>query len=234
MEKLIKRILLARGMRNPLESLDELILAQYEKVNQAALKHLGMDKYDLFKASYSLGGIAASASGVYSTLAYYVSDPKPSHVIGGVSLVGLGYAMHYTGTWIANRLRTREFGTLQRTGASPIPWKSWIRPVLLSQGVGFVGAGTLSLRYPQPAPETIISNPEQYVFIANLSNTLLGIILISTVSGLYFLSTTMPPPSKKKNVFATMYDTVTGFFRPKPELQPAKEIVMPRTIEEVL
>lgn len=214
------------GIEEKLESLDSLILAQYEKVNQYCHKRFGTDKYDLAYYVETLAGISVTAMGVY----YIISEHLRA---GQVPLVGalaipLGYIVHLVSEKRNHEKREQECAEVLRTGALRAPEPKILRPVELALSGVIAGSGTYLMARTPPA-EILMLTPAEILIkhsAAASSIRALGLAIvcgavcsIGVTSGDYFKSATYTPPTAKKNPVKLFYQSIASLIY-KPNILP--------------
>ena len=91
------------SLTRKLESLDELIWTQYEKVTHWAEKTAGWDKWDLVNASTTVTVAGALGAGVYEGLLFWQNDDLLQLMFSAMYL-GLATMCYSTYLWHFNRL----------------------------------------------------------------------------------------------------------------------------------
>ena len=203
-------------MKNPLLTLDEIVWKQFEKVTQGANKRLGWNKYDLARMMDTAAATSLIGWGGYQSL-YSRFDNNYVNIaiyLGtGVLLVGIGYSRYKNSRNENEWLEKQELDELTRAGAAKSPIYDPLRPLTLIGGVILVSGGI----------DIIGHNDTDNGLVVGLMAMMGGLYAQFITCSNYFRSQIMTPPSKKKSIWKTAYQTVGGWFKsnPKPIEAPA-------------
>lgn len=206
-----------------LESLDTLILAQYEKVNQYCYKRFGTDKYDLANVSAAFAGALMSGTGVYVSIREYLAGKMADAVASNV-ITGMGLLYYEFFRYQNNRLRDLEFIELSKRDVTFAPTIGLHRPIVLLF-TGLLLTGNLYSKIS--GSDTTI--PWEFRSLGEENYQRLNELILHAVSGTffslvpidYFRSCTLfPPQESKRKLGERLKNYVTGIFRPSPQVQP--------------
>lgn len=231
------------SVRDKLESLDQAILNQYEKVTQVAQKRFGLNKYDLVRACDKVSITAYSGAGVYFIVRGVIgSMGNRSGLSTGLDLILGGFASYISYKSFRNYPKMRdsqqdvEEKLLLNEVRMPIN-NDTSRPLYLSLGTLLLGLGISQLIYgsdwiiPKSIPE---ADRLSYGNAQMLIDLCLGATLWAQTSAKYFRNTTMFPPGKSKQpIWKRALNYVTSPFRAKPQLEP-EPVKEYRSIDEVV
>lgn len=200
------------GLVNKLTELDQYIWKQYEKVTQYCNRKYGWDKYDLKTISEKTVAVAFAGAGTYETIIGFSINSLPFLAIG--LLTGAGSIHQYFKVEADNKKeRKEELEQISRTGAVKEPRFSFERPTLLAGSTVFDGVGVAVLYASDNGPATALG----------LLGIALGASVLNIAVSSYFQDQILTPPKKKKSVFKTFYEKVTGKLQPAPpQLEPVR------------
>ncbi len=206
-------------MKNPLRTLDELVLAQFEKLTQAAHRGLGWTKYDVRRCFDYATSVMGAGAGIYETLKSFAGDSfRPEYLVLGVICLSVsgGYAMMAKKS--NEKSEQRELDLYLKTGAVQLTDSKPLRPFMLT----IHGSIMTSAVYYLSAREAEIALSQYQM------NTLTGLVLftIGAANALlsisdYIKDTTFIPPGAKKSFWKTAYQSLANKFRIAPQAEPA-------------
>ncbi|MBI2666270.1 hypothetical protein HYX13_01525 [Candidatus Woesearchaeota archaeon] len=209
-------------MKHPITALDEIILAQFQKVTDKAAK-CGYSKYDLKTPIDYISGISMSSTGCYIIGAAVSSEISS----GSIFAVGFGtlYALAGIGiTLIIGRANTKnenkELEKMIKTGAAQLPeldiGSIFYRLSCLGFGSRAIYNGACQLTQAVPTMDNFQDHIYGGLIIASL-----GIAAVTMGIGNYLKNTTMIPPRTKK-LHQRLYEKAKDFLSPAPQLQPVR------------
>lgn len=217
-------------LRERLETLDQAVLEQFEKLTQKANRELGWTKYDLKRIADGASAFSMGATGLYSILAGIFLRP----VLSGTQLESqtslwmatgaLGLGLAYSSPKllrIVDDFSEKVESELAHRGVTMTPSNSPCRPLYfmipaLFLGLGrYISTGT-GIHFPDG---TITSAPGFFQSMGLFCYGASWVSLFETCSK-YLSDTTMTPPSIKKPFWKTLYQRAAAAIMPKP--QPEK------------
>ena len=197
-------------LENPLETLDEIILAQHEKVTQWAHKKYGWNKYDLARIADAAGSFAAFGAGVYSSIASALLK-VPLLFGGGMSMIVSGYSQYHLAKRVNDEKEKFETARIVNTGAGHKPSPSSLRPLLFIPTAIYYN---LAL--------SLLSDDHDFAKAGGLLFFCVGNWILGSTAASYFRDTTLTPPATKKNPLKQLYHAVMDYLAPTPSLEPIK------------
>ncbi len=217
------------GLRERLETLDQAVLEQFERLTQKANRELGWNKYDLKRVADGAACFSVGAIGMYSILTGILGEPVfsgtssvvvPLAVIAGTVMLGISYAGSKDYNFI-NDISERAEAQLAQQGVTPAPSLNPYRPLSLLLPAAGAAAGYAIQKANAILPDgTVILTP---AFFQSLGFMLYGVsaFISFQICSSYLQDTTMIPPSaEKKSFFKTLYQRAAAAIMPKP--QPEK------------
>lgn len=224
------------GLVDKLTELDEAIWKQYEKVTNYCNREYGWNKYDLARKTNTGMGISAVGTGVYGALeGMLASSPA---LIG----TNLFCPMIAIGSYYLLKIRDeyqekKEISQLEQLGdAIPAPQFYFSRPLVGGVGVflGLVVSITSFLGLDKMSESLKPLSQDNYNTLGGLQGLGLASMVFFVVSTSYFEDQITTPPKKKKSVFKTVYEKVTGRIPTIPQLEPVKEPTKYLSINDVV
>src|SRR3989344_8000893 len=184
-------------MRNPLESLDELILNKvFEPITQYAHKKLGWTKYDLVNFTISSASAGYAGAAFYQGIRYVQQGSATDLLLAGVGAT-LSFVLWNVKKTLAKN-EEREIKLAQKGLILPPTINSY-RPLLLLYGISMASKGGMGI-----ALENDPSKEINYFIQTSLG---FGLILVESSS--YFKDTTFfPPGAEKKKLFKSLYESI--------------------------
>lgn len=209
------------GIRDKLESLDMLVLEQFEKVTQKAHKELGWTKYDLSRLCSTGSGISMLGMGVYSLIAGTLTREGFSLGIGAMNTI-LSYKIPQWDHNEDDRKEKKELNFMIETGTSLHPFYSPARLLMLATSATVTGVGLYILFSDTPLRESTLDSEQARLIIRSVS-MLFSIYYNSLTARMYFQGTTMfPPATSKKPFWKTLLQYAVRPFHAKPLTEPEK------------
>lgn len=204
------------GLEDTLTKLDEKIWKQYEKVTNYCNEEYGLNKYDLATRAALGASISFLGTNVYLLIGGFQISSMFSITVGIMgSLVAV--PAYYVRKKDYEREEAEEMKLLESNGALQSPISKPYRPLDFGLAAFFFSSAVSSMLgdFPQP-------NEEQNTLL--MCTTLAGCYFVCSPSESYFADQIMTPPKKKKSVFKTIYEKITGKLQPatQPQLEPAK------------
>jgi len=203
-------------MKNPLESLDELILNKvFEPITQYAHKKLGWTKYDLMNLTSSSASAGYAGAAFYNCL-NYIQERNPANLIyAGVDALIAFVFWNFKKNFAKDE--ERDIKLALQSSAVRAPTSIPIRPLGLGFGLCALFKGSTDI--------ALENDPAQNV--GNLTVTSLGMGISLVYSFLYFKDTTFfPPRAEKKKFFKTLYEgiksKIPGVKVPEPVTVPVQ------------
>ncbi len=209
---------------NPLETLDQIVWKQYEKVTNYCNDKVGWNKYDLAKLSNDTAGIFAVGTTVYSAINSYfgmnkfVDQPNFSNlwdVIVSLACIPLYLSFAKTSYKESQQYKEKEekeYQSLLETGAVKQPTISATRPAALFCFLYCISWGIYQLH------GSISNNSETPQNLTKVAAALLtetvGFYGSFYTSKDYFEEQILTPP-KTKGLFKIIYDRIRNKFRRK-------------------
>lgn len=211
--------------RNPLESLDRLILNQFEKVAQSAYKRYGWDKYDLARVGEFVTGGGMVGAGMYLITAMRAAYPivpyENSNLVygfGSLTVIG-GVAWYY---WKRPGISEQQHQEMEMAanGEQYLPMANPIRPLVAGGVLSYLAYQTktvldaLHLVSGLDSPEATALQ-----FPLRLTATSLAMLFTAYVGrtcGSYILDTTPRPPQKKCYPLQSLVEKIKEKLNPKP------------------
>lgn len=214
-------------MKNPLKSLDDLVLKGHQKVADAAYKKLGWSKWDLadvankaafvgYEGVFTYAGIQASLQGNGTAMGIYAFQ------------VILGGFLYWSQRDSNRRQEDREKNFLMKEnvvhpkGLYSRYLRPYLTPLVAGVAVAYVPQlvmGTTTI--PEIMPP---SNPQSYAAAEKLGfAAYLGWALGFTAMSYFRDCLPKPPAKQKKKLWRAALDYITSPFRKsiaQPELQP--------------
>ncbi|MDO8656335.1 MAG: hypothetical protein Q7K45_03790, partial [Nanoarchaeota archaeon] len=224
--KYIKNTQKQQIMRNPLESLDELILNNvFEPITQYAHKKLGWDKYDLAKVTTNLGCAGMMGFSTYGGILGAKMDDG-MNIAASAIIAGMGFFSAYYVPHMLDRQRVEEYGILEKGAKKPKHWATPLRPFYLLS-MAWVGVRD-HLILERPLEAIYRNTPPQYDYLNNLVMATGATMMGGYVATWYFKDTTLfPPAGKKKKLWKSLYEgiknRIPGVRLPVPVEVPATE-----------
>lgn len=218
------------GLRDGLETLDQAVLEQFERLTQKANRELGWTKYDLKRVADSASGLSLGVAGVYSILTGIFGAPvysgtqfelqTPLVVVTGALTLLEAYNFPKQSRKANDSSEKVELehalhGEAMASPNSPYRPLSFMIPVLF---LGFGGNVSRGTEIPFP-DGTITSAPVLFQLLGLYCYGMSGAFLFQTCSS-YLSDTTMTPPATKKSFWKTLYQRAAAALMPKP--QPEK------------
>ncbi len=202
-----------------LNSIDNLILNQFEKVNQWSHKKFGKTKYDLAQYCDDLCSGVTIGGGTYIGIMGYLAQNTSTMGVGALlNILGAGF---FSYTRKRNQTEQEvELEYVEQSGASPALRLNCLRPIFLLTGEYFVYRGVLCLNgFNGSGDEELIKliGQENYSLLGGLGMSASGLVWLFNTASDYFRSCTMFPPKKQKS---KLLDKIKSFFRPTSELSP--------------
>jgi len=207
-------------MKNPLNTLDEIVLAQFEKVTQYTHKKYGWDKYNLVDVTAKFGSSTYIIAGGYDIGSSFFGS-GPVFAALGLVQIGLGYLGLKFLPKFNKIIKKEELRLLVETGATRPPKIDPLRPLWLGYSTGMVGAYGYRL-YDLHQSLKVNLNVPNYDSKAVLYLSVLtgGVALFTLISMNYFRNTTMTPPATKKNPVKVLYEKVKTALLPDLQKEP--------------
>lgn len=221
-------------LRERLETLDQAVLEQFEKLTQKANRELGWTKYDLKRVADGASSFSMGAMGMYSILTGILAEPVfsgtasivvPAAVIAGTVMLEASYTGS-KGCNFINDLSERAEAQLAQQGVTPAPSLNPYRPLsLLLPAAGVVMSYVIQKANTILPDGAIIQNP---AFLQSLGFVLYGMsaFISFQICSSYLQDTTMiPPAAEKKSFWKTLYQRAAAIMpKPQPEKVPAPTI----------
>ena len=201
-----------------LTSLDELISNQFGKISQKAYEKLGWNKYDCSQFAQTIGDLSFGAMGIYQCLQSYLSHDI---IIGGFGIgeIVMGYSLYNSSKPFHEAKEHAELELITRTGAGIPPEFGYWRPLTLINSLAMTGMGI----------NMLTSDENKW--------KALGLVVIAasfafdfTMFAEYFRNQPMTPPKTKKNLWKSLYETLSQPLQLPGKLEPAKERPQPHQI----
>ena len=181
-----------------LESLDELIWTQYEKVTHLAEKTVGWDKWDLVNASTNVTMAGVLGAGVYEGLLFWQNDDLLQLMFSAMYLGSAPYA--YSTTKLDYKRAQREARQLEQGILFPPAFSSLrVSGMLFSGFSGACGVGFLMLK-----------SKSDSVLLNGLLDVSVGCYLFALESAWYFRDQIPKLPSSTTPLLYSLYERVRG------------------------
>ncbi len=208
-------------MKNPLRTLDELVLTQFEKLTQAAHRGLGWTKYEVGTFFDNAGCVMGTGAGIYETLKSFAGNSfRPEDLVLGVLCLSASGLYAMKAKKHNEKSEQQELDLYLKTGAVQLTFSDSkpLRPVLLTMGGSLMtlAAYYLGVREVEIAPSQyqMKTLTALYLFTLGAAN-----VLLQTSD--YIGDTTFIPPGAKKSFLKTAYQSLVNKLRLAPQAEPA-------------